>query len=213
MRKSLLALLLALFLLGACGQEAPPQEAPSSAKQEEALEAPGAQDQEGEDRNKAGDTTSLPKPDHQEKTASPPQTNDPTPPPPPGQPGLVAHQTQPADPMPAPEVASVPQAQTITLTVTHENQGLLADLTLEWTEGQTAYDALKLAAQASGLYVQASGMGPAVYVEGIGTFFEFDEGPLSGWHFLVNGIEGNKGAGQVVLQPGDRVHWQYRAQP
>lgn len=123
-----------------------------------------------------------------------------------------APQARPSQTKASPPTITEPQA-TVLVRIEHEREGSLAHVILDWAEGQTAYEALVAAAQKTGLYVQSSGSGAGVYVEGIDHYFEFDEGPLSGWHFLINGVEGGRGSGQVILQSGDELLWQYRAEP
>lgn len=79
----------------------------------------------------------------------------------------------------------------------------------ELSEGDTVADVLLRLARANRISVDARGAGPLFYVEGIAGLYEFDEGPGSGWIYLVNGVEILKSAGTYRLEPGDRVEWHY----
>ncbi|UJF32615.1 S-layer homology domain-containing protein [Paenibacillus hexagrammi] len=57
--------------------------------------------------------------------------------------------------------------------------------------------------------VQSSGSGSTAYVQGIDGLREFDEGPLSGWMYAVNGSYLSTGADSVLLKSGDSVSWRY----
>ena len=54
-----------------------------------------------------------------------------------------------------------------------------------------------------------AGTGTAVYVQGINSLFEFDNGPESGWLYSVNGEYKGTGCGTYILQDGDYVEWRY----
>lgn len=210
------SLLCALLFLGGCGNavQEEAEEAPVSPSATPAVEAQAPVQKEGEptETTEAEGEEASPAPGDdpadaaESPEATPPVEASPAPPAPVPSQAPVASPT-PA-PAPAPEIAEQVQVR-----ISHESQGDLALVQVKWVQGQTAFEALQAAAADAGLYLQSSGFGPTVYVEGIDRYFEFDEGPLSGWHFLINGHEGNQGAGQVVLQAGDHVHWQYRAQP
>mgnify|MGYP001343525890 CR=1 FL=1 len=79
----------------------------------------------------------------------------------------------------------------------------------ELLEGDTVADVLLRLARANRISVDTRGAGPLLYVEGIAGLYEFDEGPGSGWIYLVNGVEYLKSAGTYRLMPGDRVEWRY----
>ncbi len=75
--------------------------------------------------------------------------------------------------------------------------------------GDTVFTVLQREAEAANLPLHFTGSGEMVYIKGIGGLFEKTCGPASGWVFTVNGQRIVKGAGSVVLQPGDRVEWRY----
>lgn len=49
----------------------------------------------------------------------------------------------------------------------------------------------------------------SAYIEGIGQFYEFDCGELSGWMYRVNGEFPNYGCSLYELKAGDKVEWVY----
>lgn len=77
----------------------------------------------------------------------------------------------------------------------------LSGLWLNFHSGETVFDLL----QRTGLNITHRGNPP--YVESIGGLFEFDEGPLSGWKFSVNGVFPGGSAASVPLNNNDRVEW------
>ena len=60
-------------------------------------------------------------------------------------------------------------------------------------------------------YLPEHGMlrSPAVYVVGVGYFYEFSCGPHSGWTYRVNGVYPTVGSSKYVLQNGDTLEWVY----
>ena len=71
--------------------------------------------------------------------------------------------------------------------------------------GDTVYDILLEAAQAYGIRLDGS----ADYISGIQYLYEFDFGELSGWVYLVNGVQPSVGCGEYRLSDGDRIEWLY----
>jgi len=82
----------------------------------------------------------------------------------------------------------------------------------ELLEGDTVADVLLRLAKANRISLDTRGAGPLFYVEGIAGLYEFDEGPGSGWVYLVNGVEVLKSAATYRLEPGDRVEWRYESE-
>lgn len=80
---------------------------------------------------------------------------------------------------------------------------------VEIEEGDTVLDALIKGTKEHGIDLEYSGSGESAYVEGISGVYEFDRGPGSGWMYRVNGIFPNRGAGVVLVVPGDKVEWLY----
>jgi hypothetical protein len=88
---------------------------------------------------------------------------------------------------------------------------LLSPVTVEFTQGESAFDVLKRACSAAGIALEYSWtpMYNSYYVEGIGNLYEFDCGSESGWMFKVNGSFPNYGASGYTLSDGDNVVWCY----
>lgn len=87
--------------------------------------------------------------------------------------------------------------------------GVMAQDYVEFEEGMSAYDALKILADNYEMTVKISGIGQAVYVKGINGLMEFDYGGQSGWKYKVNGAYPSLGAGAYILKDGDQVEWIY----
>ncbi|MCL2400206.1 MAG: S-layer homology domain-containing protein [Defluviitaleaceae bacterium] len=70
---------------------------------------------------------------------------------------------------------------------------------------ETAYSLLRR----TGLNIRSRGNAAlgGMYVESINGFGEFDDGPLSGWWYRVNGVRPTFSASMYNLQDGDRVEW------
>ena len=98
-------------------------------------------------------------------------------------------------------------------------QGLISDpilippTSLPIEEGESVYSLLARICRSNGLLLDISGseaLAETVYVRGIGTLYEMDHGPLSGWTYTVNGQSPSLGCGSVKLKDGDEVVWCYR---
>lgn len=88
---------------------------------------------------------------------------------------------------------------------------ILHEQTVEFTEGETAFDVLQRVCRENKIHLESSWT-PAygsAYIEGIGNLYEFDCGSLSGWVYSVNGWSPNYGCSKYVLKPGDIVQWRY----
>ena len=76
----------------------------------------------------------------------------------------------------------------------------------EVEQGDTVYDLLVK----TGLTLRTAGhIQYGLYVEAINGFGEFDDGPLSGWMYKVNGVFMEHSSSQHILSNGDRVEWVY----
>jgi len=76
-------------------------------------------------------------------------------------------------------------------------------------DGDSVFDVLLRETRRGGIHMEfrnTPGLQSA-YVMGIDNLYEFDEGPLSGWMFRVNGEIPNVGASLHILQPDDVVEW------
>lgn len=87
--------------------------------------------------------------------------------------------------------------------------GVMAQDYIEYEEGISAYDALKILADNYEMPVSTSGIGQAIYVKGINGLMEFDYGGMSGWKYKVNGTYPQTSAGACTLKDGDQVEWVY----
>lgn len=88
-------------------------------------------------------------------------------------------------------------------------EGVIAQDYIEYEEGMSAYDALKVLAENYGITIKSSGLGQAVYVKGINGLMEFDYGGQSGWKYMVNGSYPSVSAGAYMLKADDQVEWVY----
>jgi len=77
--------------------------------------------------------------------------------------------------------------------------------TFELEPGETAYSLL----HRTGLSISSRGhvAWGGMYVDGINGFGEFDDGPLSGWKYSVNGYFPGFSSANYELRDGDRVEW------
>ena len=91
------------------------------------------------------------------------------------------------------------------------NGVILSTSSVEFQDGETAYDVTKRACSATGIQIEAS-YSPiygSYYVEGIGHLYEFDCGEMSGWLYKVNGWTPNYGCSEYKLKNGDSIVWDY----
>ena len=91
------------------------------------------------------------------------------------------------------------------------NGVILATSSVEFRDGETAYDVTKRACSATGIQIEAS-YSPvygSYYVEGINHLYEFDCGDMSGWLYRVNGWTPNYGCSEYKLKNGDSIVWDY----
>ena len=88
---------------------------------------------------------------------------------------------------------------------------ILGSTTMEFTEGESAFDVLQRACSENGIALEYS-YAPvygSYYVEGIGNLYEFDCGDESGWMYKVNGWFPNYGCSELKLSDGDVVEFCY----
>ena len=88
---------------------------------------------------------------------------------------------------------------------------ILAPVTVEFTEGQSAFEVLLNTVKANAIHMeyQATALYDTAYIEGIGGIYEFDCGALSGWMYRVNGWFPNYGSSRYGVQAGDAIEWVY----
>ncbi|MBQ5973574.1 MAG: DUF4430 domain-containing protein, partial [Oscillospiraceae bacterium] len=87
---------------------------------------------------------------------------------------------------------------------------ILPETEIEFSRGETVYDALIRAARKNGIQIdKKSSGGGLVYVCAIGYLYELTYGDLSGWIYRVNGETPYVGCAEYVLSDGDRIQWDY----
>lgn len=88
---------------------------------------------------------------------------------------------------------------------------ILSATTVEFSDGETAYDILQRACSSAGIQLEASytpGYG-SYYIEGINNIYEFDCGPESGWMYQVNGQFLSYGSSSYTVSQGDSIVFCY----
>lgn len=98
---------------------------------------------------------------------------------------------------------------TITISALGNGNSLFSIDSQRINTGDSVLTATQQAAKASEVKLVAQGLGFTAYVAGIGGLKEFDQGPLSGWLYKVNGQYPGIGCGIYKLKPGDKVEWIY----
>lgn len=88
---------------------------------------------------------------------------------------------------------------------------ILPTTTIEFTEGQNAFDIILKACRANDIQFEfrEDALYSGAYVEGINYIYEFDGGGLSGWMYKVNGQFPNYGCKRYIVQDGDEIVWMY----
>lgn len=86
---------------------------------------------------------------------------------------------------------------------------MLATESYEIEAGETVYDILLEATRKHTLHLDATGVGDAMYVRGIGHLYEMEHGDLSGWNYKVNGSIPSMGCATYTLSDGDEIVWEY----
>lgn len=102
-----------------------------------------------------------------------------------------------------------PETQSVYLMIAGYEDDILYDGLVEYRDGDHVFGILEKACAESGIELNLSGSGITAYVKGIGGYREFDQGPLSGWIFKVNGQLASKGAGLYILEADDRITFYY----
>lgn len=83
--------------------------------------------------------------------------------------------------------------------------------TVTFSEGESIFDLLVREMRENKIhleFVKTPGINSA-YIEGIGNFYEFDCGDLSGWMCKVNGQFLKTGPSNYILKDNDNVEWVY----
>lgn len=92
-----------------------------------------------------------------------------------------------------------------------EDGVILAKTTVEFTEGESAFDVLIKTCRANDIHYdfREDALYSGAYIEGIGYLYEMDGGPLSGWMYKVNEQFPNYGCKRYIVQDGDAIVWMY----
>ena len=90
-----------------------------------------------------------------------------------------------------------------------ENGIFLEHAGIDFYEGETAHDLLLRLAKHEKLPVDFASSQYGAYIRGIGSLYESDAGPASGWLYTVNGESLQVAADAYQLQPGDVVRFYY----
>ena len=87
----------------------------------------------------------------------------------------------------------------------------LVDTKVGFLTGATAFDVTSFACNIQNQVVDFKGAGGTVYIAGIGSFYERDYGPDSGWLYSINGDYklANKSCGAYVVKENDEISWVY----
>ena len=88
---------------------------------------------------------------------------------------------------------------------------ILAQVTVAFAPGETAFDVLRRVCEKGGIQLEYSWtpIYDSYYVEGINHLYEFDCGSESGWMYQVNGVYPNYGCSSYILQGGEEIVWCY----
>lgn len=88
---------------------------------------------------------------------------------------------------------------------------ILTEYTVEFAEGETAFDVLKRACKQQDIQLSSkyTPIYDSYYVEGINQIYEFDCGSKSGWMYKVNGEYPKYGSSSYEVQDGDSIEWKY----
>lgn len=80
---------------------------------------------------------------------------------------------------------------------------------IDYVEGMNVWQYTKQLLDSYGADYKTTGFGKAVYVASMFGYAQKDYGPMSGWMYYVNGIEAERGCGQITLEEDDSVEWIY----
>lgn len=88
---------------------------------------------------------------------------------------------------------------------------ILQEVTVEFTQGETAFDILQRVTRSNGIQMEFEhrALYSGAYIEGIGHLYEHDGGDQSGWMYQINGWFPNYGCSQYKMKNGDKIVWCY----
>lgn len=97
------------------------------------------------------------------------------------------------------------------LEVLPKNGVIRAPISIEFYEGESAFDALLRATRENKIHMEfvTTPLYNSSYIEGINNIYEFDCSELSGWMYKVNDWFPNYGSSRYKLKDGDKVQWIY----
>jgi hypothetical protein len=101
------------------------------------------------------------------------------------------------------------EASTATLSIHAGSEAILPETEVTFKSGETVLDILTRETRSRRIHLDFTGRGTLAYVRGMDNRYEFDEGPESGWIYLVNGIEVSTGSGNYKPDDGDVIRWEY----
>ena len=86
---------------------------------------------------------------------------------------------------------------------------ILCSYSVEYQDGDTAYDILKRACSENQIKLSARNTQYGTYVSGINNLDEFDCGSQSGWLYYVNGKSPGISCGKYKVSPDDKIEFSY----
>ncbi|MCL2047111.1 MAG: DUF4430 domain-containing protein [Defluviitaleaceae bacterium] len=100
---------------------------------------------------------------------------------------------------------------TATLSVTTHDGVIFPATEVNFREGESVFDVLQREMRTAGIHMSARfvPITNTAYVEAIANVYEFEQGALSGWTYLVNGDSPSISASSYSLTDGDAVEWVY----
>lgn len=118
--------------------------------------------------------------------------------------------TQPSEATLLPETTTEPASDAAFFTIIGKDGQTLANRAAVSTDGcKSVYDGLLRFCAEQNLPMESTGSGAFVYVRSLCGLSEFDNGPLSGWVYAVNGQYASVGSGGMALCADDEIVFYY----
>ena len=118
--------------------------------------------------------------------------------------------TQPPETTVMSETTTEPAADAAFFTIIGKDGQTLASRASVSIDGcKSVYDGLRRFCTEQSLPMESTGSGAFVYVRSLCGLAEFDNGPLSGWVYAVNGQYAPVGSGGMALCAGDEIVFYY----
>lgn len=89
------------------------------------------------------------------------------------------------------------------------NTETLVNGELEIVEDTSVFDVLIDLGKENNIPIDYTGSGKSIYIQGINSIYEFDEGPMSGWIYTVNEEEPSISCSAYKLSGGEKIVWEY----